>query len=134
MKLTLVCVPLGGMLGGLLAARVLPTLGWRGLYAIGGALPLFFAVVLLWALPESTRFLRAGRQKYALKYRTPTQMRHDNPVWKRAACGTTIKSVIYVLGGTRWALSGFCSGVLGAKLTEQTYLPSGMKKPGRPAR
>jgi AAHS family 4-hydroxybenzoate transporter-like MFS transporter len=56
-KLTLVCVPLGGMLGGLLAARVLPSFGWRGLYAIGGALPLFFAGVLLWALPESPRFL-----------------------------------------------------------------------------
>src|SRR5207249_4674982 len=37
-KLTLVCVPLGGMLGGVLAAQVLPRLGWRGLYAIGGAL------------------------------------------------------------------------------------------------
>ena len=34
------------MLGGLLAARVLPTLGGQGLYAIGGARPLFFAVLL----------------------------------------------------------------------------------------
>ena len=30
-KLTLVCFPLGGMLGGLLAAWVLPRFGWRGL-------------------------------------------------------------------------------------------------------
>src|SRR5215469_14852655 len=29
-KLTLVCFPLGGMLGGLLAAWVLPRFGWRG--------------------------------------------------------------------------------------------------------
>jgi AAHS family 4-hydroxybenzoate transporter-like MFS transporter len=56
-KLTLVCVPLGGMLGGLLAAWVLPTLGWRGLYGIGGALPLLFAIILWAALPESPRFL-----------------------------------------------------------------------------
>jgi AAHS family 4-hydroxybenzoate transporter-like MFS transporter len=56
-KLTLVCVPLGGMLGGLLAASTLPRFGWRGLYAAGGALPLFFAAVLWAMLPESPRFL-----------------------------------------------------------------------------
>ena len=56
-KLTFVCVPLGGMLGGLLAARILPTFGWRGLYAIGGAVPLLFTLVLAALLPESPRFL-----------------------------------------------------------------------------
>ena len=56
-KLTLVCVPLGGMLGGLLAARILPNLGWRGLYGIGGVLPLLFAFVLGAGIPESPRFL-----------------------------------------------------------------------------
>ena len=56
-KLTLVCFPLGGMLGGLLAASVLPKFGWRGLYVIGGILPLLLAVVLLALLPESPRFL-----------------------------------------------------------------------------
>lgn len=56
-KLTILCVPLGGMLGGVLAAWVLPRLGWRGLYAIGGGLPLLFAAVLWAALPESPRFL-----------------------------------------------------------------------------
>jgi MFS transporter, AAHS family, 4-hydroxybenzoate transporter len=56
-KLTIVCIPLGGMLGGLIAARVLPAYGWRTLYEIGGALPLAFALILRWALPESPRFL-----------------------------------------------------------------------------
>jgi AAHS family 4-hydroxybenzoate transporter-like MFS transporter len=56
-KFTLVCVPVGGMLGGLLAAWVLPRLGWRGLYAIGGIVPLLFAAVLWALLPESPRFL-----------------------------------------------------------------------------
>ena len=56
-KLTILCVPLGGMVGGVLAAWILPTLGWRGLYAIGGGLPLLLAAVLLVALPESPRFL-----------------------------------------------------------------------------
>jgi AAHS family 4-hydroxybenzoate transporter-like MFS transporter len=56
-KLTIVCVPLGGMLGGLIAAQVLPALGWRALYQIGGVLPLAFAGVLWMALPESPMFL-----------------------------------------------------------------------------
>ncbi len=54
---TIVCVPLGGMLAGLFAATVLPLYGWRGLFVIGGALPLVLGVVLLAALPESPRFL-----------------------------------------------------------------------------
>lgn len=56
-KLAIVCVPLGGMFGGLIAAAVLPSLGWRALYAIGGAMPVLFAVILWFALPESPRFL-----------------------------------------------------------------------------
>ena len=50
-------MPVGGVLGGLLAARILPGLGWRGLYAIGGLPPLLFAFVLWAVLPESPRFL-----------------------------------------------------------------------------
>lgn len=56
-KLTIVCIPLGGMLGGLLAAQVLPAYGWRTLYMIGGAAPLLLAAWLWQALPESPRFL-----------------------------------------------------------------------------
>jgi MFS transporter, AAHS family, 4-hydroxybenzoate transporter len=55
--LTIVCVPLGGMVGGVIASQVLPALGWRALYMIGGAMPLAFAVVLWLVLPESPRFL-----------------------------------------------------------------------------
>jgi AAHS family 4-hydroxybenzoate transporter-like MFS transporter len=54
---TIVCVPLGGVFGGLLAARVLPTIGWRALYQMGGAAPLVVAVALIFLLPESPRFL-----------------------------------------------------------------------------
>ena len=55
--LTIVCVPLGGMVGGVIASQVLPALGWRALYMIGGAMPLVFAAVLWLTLPESPRFL-----------------------------------------------------------------------------
>jgi AAHS family 4-hydroxybenzoate transporter-like MFS transporter len=56
-KLAIVCVPLGGMLCSAMAIWVLPTFGWRGLYAIGGVLPLALAIVFLTVLPESPRFL-----------------------------------------------------------------------------
>jgi AAHS family 4-hydroxybenzoate transporter-like MFS transporter len=56
-KLSIVCVPLGGMLGGFIAAQVLPTLGWRALYQVGGVAPLAFAALLWLLLPESPRFL-----------------------------------------------------------------------------
>ena len=55
--LTVVCVPLGGMVGGVIASQVLPALGWRALYVIGGAMPLVFAILLWITLPESPRFL-----------------------------------------------------------------------------
>ncbi|MDF3837776.1 MFS transporter [Cupriavidus basilensis] len=54
---TIVCVPLGGMLAGLFASVVLPVYGWRGLFFIGGSLPLAFGVLLMLTLPESPRFL-----------------------------------------------------------------------------
>ena len=82
-KLTLVCVPLGGMLGGLLAARVLPQLGWRGLYAAGGALPLLFVGVLWLALPESPRFMARTPSLWPQLARLLTRMGH--PVSTSAA-------------------------------------------------
>jgi MFS transporter, AAHS family, 4-hydroxybenzoate transporter len=55
--LTIVCIPLGGSLAGLVGALVLPRLGWRGLFLVGGILPLVIAAILLKVLPESPRFL-----------------------------------------------------------------------------
>jgi MFS transporter, AAHS family, 4-hydroxybenzoate transporter len=78
-KLTLVCVPLGGMLGGLLAASVLPKFGWRGLYGIGGALPVLMAVVMWAALPESPRFLARHRTQWSQLNRLLTRIGHVIP-------------------------------------------------------
>jgi AAHS family 4-hydroxybenzoate transporter-like MFS transporter len=79
-KLTIVCVPLGGMLGGLLAAWVLPRFGWRGLYAIGGAAPLLFALILWTAMPESPRFLACRPAMWPRLARLLTRMGHHVPV------------------------------------------------------
>ena len=55
--LTIVCIPLGGSLAGFVGGLLLPTFGWRGLFMVGGILPLVIAAVLLKVLPESPRFL-----------------------------------------------------------------------------
>jgi AAHS family 4-hydroxybenzoate transporter-like MFS transporter len=54
---TIVCVPLGAMLAGLLGSQFLGTIGWRALFVIGGAIPLVAAVALAGVMPESPRFL-----------------------------------------------------------------------------
>ncbi|MEK7456885.1 MAG: MFS transporter [Pseudomonadota bacterium] len=52
-----VCVSIGGILGGIAAALILPGLGWRWLFYIGGTVTLVFVVWLWSVLPESPRFL-----------------------------------------------------------------------------
>ena len=54
---SIVCVPLGGVIGGFIATAVLPVAGWRMLFAYAGGATLLVALLLLLALPESARFL-----------------------------------------------------------------------------
>lgn len=62
---TIVCVPLGGMLAGLFASVVLPLYGWRGLFFIGGAIPMAMGILLLLKLPESPRFLARHTDRWS---------------------------------------------------------------------
>lgn len=62
--LTIVCIPLGGTLAGLLGAEILPRYGWRTLFLVGGIVPLVLAAVLLKVLPESPRYLARHRQRW----------------------------------------------------------------------
>ena len=55
--LTIVCIPLGGSLAGFFGGQILPRFGWRGLFLVGGILPLVMATILLKVLPESPRYL-----------------------------------------------------------------------------
>lgn len=50
-------IPLGGILGGLLAAELIPRYGWPSVFIVGGALPLLLVPLLELLLPESLRFL-----------------------------------------------------------------------------
>jgi AAHS family 4-hydroxybenzoate transporter-like MFS transporter len=55
--LTIVCVPLGATIAGLLGSQVLAHAGWRLLFLIGGAVPLVLSVPLFYLMPESPRYL-----------------------------------------------------------------------------
>jgi AAHS family 4-hydroxybenzoate transporter-like MFS transporter len=58
----LIGVPIGGIVGAALAAQLIPAYGWRSVFLVGGALPLIAAVVMLFVLPESPRFLTTRPQ------------------------------------------------------------------------
>ena len=106
-KLTLICFPLGGMLGGLLAAQVLPKFGWRGLYAIGGGLPLLLAVALWAILAESPRFLARRPALWPRLARVLTRMGHATPSGAffedRAERGSTERASLRTLFGPGFA-------------------------------
>jgi MFS transporter, AAHS family, 4-hydroxybenzoate transporter len=74
--MTIVCVPLGGTLAGLLAIPALPAIGWRGLFVIGGVMPLAAAIVLWQLMPESPRFLARHPSRWAELRRVLRRMGH----------------------------------------------------------
>jgi len=55
--MSIICIPLGGILAGFFADWVLKPLGWEKAFFIGGLTPLALWLVSLLALPESPRFL-----------------------------------------------------------------------------
>jgi len=67
-SLMLCGLPLGGALGGQLAAELIATLGWQSVFIVGGIVPLVLFAVALAALPESIKFLagQGGRREELL--------------------------------------------------------------------
>lgn len=57
MTLVLLGLPGGAMLGGVVAAAWLPALGWRGIFLLGGLLPLLLLAIVVVFLPESPSYL-----------------------------------------------------------------------------
>jgi AAHS family 4-hydroxybenzoate transporter-like MFS transporter len=54
----------GAAFGGFVAAALIPTFGWRSVFYFGGTIPLFVAVAMLVALPESLQFMALGGRRY----------------------------------------------------------------------
>ena len=77
--MTIICIPLGGVVAGEMAARIIPDYGWRALFQAGGVLPIILAAVLWKVLPESPRFLAARRERWPELTRVLRKMGHDVP-------------------------------------------------------
>lgn len=86
MTLVLLGLPGGAMLGGIVAAAWLPVLGWRGIFLVGGILPLILiAAVAL--MPESPSFLATrsdpdsqARARVLLRRMTGADIPDDAPL------------------------------------------------------
>ncbi len=76
---TIICYPLGGMLAGLFASQILPTLGWRYLFWAGGLLPAAYAVFLYFTLHESPRYLSRKVARWPELRRLLARMQHPVP-------------------------------------------------------
>src|SRR5260370_25571261 len=50
-------VPIGGALAGFASATLVPQYGWPILFKIGGVAPILFALVAIYGLPESIKFM-----------------------------------------------------------------------------
>jgi AAHS family 4-hydroxybenzoate transporter-like MFS transporter len=77
--LTIVCIPLGGVLAGYLAAGIIPTYGWRALFIAGGVIPIVLAIVLWKVLPESPRYMAGRRERWPELTRMMRRIGHDLP-------------------------------------------------------
>lgn len=55
----------GGVVGGLITAGLIPHVGWRAVFFVGGAIPLVLGALMWVALPESIQFLifRKGQDR-----------------------------------------------------------------------
>jgi len=49
--------PLGAVVGGVVAAKLIPTYGWQSVFIVGGAVPLLLVPLIALRLPESAHFL-----------------------------------------------------------------------------
>ena len=78
-SLAVVCVPLGATLAGFAAIVALPTVGWRGLFILGGATPIVAAAVLAFIMPESPRFLLRHPSRWRELAALLTRMGHPVP-------------------------------------------------------
>ena len=63
-------VPIGGAIPGVVAATLVPSHGWQILFTIGGIVPIVLAVIGLFALPESIKFMALHESQRAKMEKT----------------------------------------------------------------
>jgi len=70
---------LGAALGGVIAAYIVPHWGWREVFYLGGGAGLVYAIVLVFSLPESIRFLALRPKQQARLARIVTKIAPEIP-------------------------------------------------------
>jgi AAHS family 4-hydroxybenzoate transporter-like MFS transporter len=65
MAVTVVGVPVGGMIGAAVAARLVPAHGWPSIFVLGGILPGLLLLSCAWLLPESPQYLSRRPERHA---------------------------------------------------------------------
>jgi MFS transporter, AAHS family, 4-hydroxybenzoate transporter len=58
-------VTFGGALPGIAGAQLMADHGWRVLFAIGGVAPIVIGIIVLFALPESIKYMALHRERHA---------------------------------------------------------------------
>jgi AAHS family 4-hydroxybenzoate transporter-like MFS transporter len=64
MSITVVGVPIGGLLGAWLAGALIPAFGWRSIFMVGAILPAILVVTMIFGLAESARFLAVSPARW----------------------------------------------------------------------
>ena len=54
-------VPIGAFTSGFVAPSIIEAFGWKGMFTIGGAMPLILSVILAMTIPESIRLLLSSK-------------------------------------------------------------------------
>jgi AAHS family 4-hydroxybenzoate transporter-like MFS transporter len=132
--------PLGAVLGGLASARLIGAFGWPSVFVLGGVLPLVLVPILIFALPESIRYLVAkgkGAQQRAILARldphAPLSAGESLVVSEPRLEGVPVKHLFLAgrLGGTLllWVIF-FCNLLILYFLIN--WLPSVLRTAGLP--
>jgi AAHS family 4-hydroxybenzoate transporter-like MFS transporter len=74
------CVPMGGALAGFVSAALVPHYGWPLLFQIGGIAPLVLALVAIFALPESVKYMALHESQRRRMTALVKAIRPDLPV------------------------------------------------------
>ncbi len=70
-------VPIGGAIPGVVAATLVPTHGWQILFSIGGIVPIVLALIGLFTLPESIKFMALHESQRAKMEKTIAAINPD---------------------------------------------------------
>jgi len=109
MCLLCAAIPAGGLAAGLVGSAIMPTLGWRAVFYVGGVAPLVVVGVLCWLLPQSVERAKGGvklrnsAQAWATRLwpRQPLQDVVDPPLAATAATSRGAFQALFADGNWR---------------------------------